>query len=170
MTSETKAPEKMTARQALEAYGFVNDNGTYYKPTNPESQRWQSVSGGWRMLEVPTAALGAVDAANAAERAEAQAAAGPWGRPYLNTGFIEVPYRQKDGEWADVSGLHPAKHPQAFEWAWPEEKVAEIYAFGHTSDYGKPMRRNAEGELVVDEERSLKDASIPRRSERGDSK
>lgn len=129
-----KAPNEMTAGEALEAYGFKVEGDVYYKDT-ADTQTWERVTGGFRRLERPAA--GIVIGAPA------------WGRPVENTGLIEVPYRQA-AKFEGVSGLHPATHPEAFEWIWPEEAVAEIYAYGYTPDYGRRWKRNADGELVQD--------------------
>lgn len=130
----TKAPADMNAEEALEAYGYTKDGDIYHKGT-VDTQIWQKVEGGWRMLERPAPGL--------------VVGAQPWGRAAGDTGLIEVPYRQV-AKYDGVSGLHPETHQDAFEWTWPEEKVAEIYAYGHTPDYGRPYKRNDEGQLVQD--------------------
>lgn len=130
-----KAPNEMTAEEALEAYGFRQDGNVWAKDLN--TQVWvKQEGGGFRCLEAPRPGL--------------VIGAEPWGRPSDEfPGLIEVPYTQA-GIWKDVSGLHPAIHPECFEWTWPDERVAEIHAYGYTPEYGHRWKRNDEGELVRD--------------------
>jgi len=137
MTNQ-KAPDQMNAVEAMEAYGLVKDaDSDVWIHGTADTQSWQKVNGGWRRIERPAPGL--------------VIGARPWGRPFggANSGLIEVPYTQT-AKYDGVSGLHPETHPEAFEWTWPEAKVAEIYAYGYTPEYGKRWKRNDEGELVQD--------------------
>lgn len=140
----TKTPEELkTAEDALHEYGFErggDGNNIFFKPTS-NTESWIKVEGGYHCL----APVGTTSPVIGAE---------PWGRPYGDSGRLQVPYTQTD-KYAGVSGLHPATHPEAFEWVWPEERVREIHAYAYTAEgdkaaYGRRWKRNDQGELVQD--------------------
>lgn len=133
----TTTKEMGTAEAALEAYGYTEEGDIFSKP-NQDTQIWQRVERGFIRHERPAAGL--------------VIGAPSWGRPSrLSPDLIEVPYTQTD-KFRDVGGLHPAAQPEAFEWTWPAHVVAEIYAHGHTSEFGQAWKRNEAGELVPDTE------------------
>ena len=136
----TKAANEMTAEEVLLEYGFAQEGDVFYKPTS-NTETWVKVPGGWLCL----APGGVTPIAVGAE---------PWGRPYGETGRLQVPYRQT-AKFEGVSGLHPATHPEAFEWVWPEERVHEIHAYAYTAEgdkaaYGRKVRKNEAGEYILD--------------------
>ncbi len=136
--SPTKAPAEMTAEEALLEYGFTQEGDTFYK-AGADTQTWVKVDGGWICLEAPRAPL--------------VVGAEPWGRPYKDSGLIQVPWRQAP-RFEGVGGLHPLRHQDMFDWVWSDERVREIHAYGYTGDgdgfYGRRWKRNAEGDLVPD--------------------
>lgn len=146
MSEATKAPDKMTARQALAAYGFErNAEGMFIKKSGEITQVWRPVEGGgWIRLDPPIPTIAMVGG-------EDPSGGKPWGKALADTSWVQVPWKQGDA-FAGVGGLHPAvpEHEPCFVWVWPDEAVAEIYAYGHTSDYGKLYRRNEKGALVED--------------------
>lgn len=138
----SKAPAEMSAEEALEAYGFVDTGSGAYVKLTSDTESWVKVEGGWHCLAPVAAASPLVIGAR------------PWGRPYGETGRLQVPYRQLE-RFAGVSGLHPLEHQDMFEWTWPDWRVAEIHAFAYTAEgdqasYGKRWKRNEAGELVQD--------------------
>lgn len=148
----SKAPEEMNATEALVAYGFVEKDEVFVPASGRLSQCWKRTEGGWIRLDPPTPAMGPIegsaDPANGA----------PWGRPVPGTVWMQVPWKQKGGVWDGVSGLHPLTHQECFEWIWPEEVVAEMYAFAHTTMFGKRYRRDDDGKLIQDRTRVVESA------------
>jgi hypothetical protein len=92
------------------AYGYRQD-GDWFVPGRPSSERWQRVEGGYACYTPITAAFGG---------------GMPWGRVVPGEGIMQVPWTQKP-EYANASGLHPSVNPDTFEWVWSQERLEEIY-------------------------------------------
>ena len=105
----------MKAKEALEKYGFKLVDGMYIRVLNSRpdlsTERWVPVEGGWRCYKQVS----------------------DWGHLDPATGLYAVPWRQTGGALINgvlvVTGLHPAEHPGAFEFVWPEEVVAFQYQY-----------------------------------------
>lgn len=123
-----------TAAELLNDYGYTEVQAGLFVPARPSSERWEKVTGGWQCYAAPAPTIGGGE---------------PWGRP-LAGGLLQVPYTQS-GTYAAVGGLHPARHPEAFEWVWPEERLVEIYAHVAVPGKGNLWRKTDEGEYVRDE-------------------
>ena len=105
----------MTAIEALESYGYRLIETTYIRYPGGGSvpdlttERWEETTGGWHCYKVPTLGFGST----------------AWGR-YVRPDLVQVPWRQSAHN-EGVSGQHPARQPEAFEWVWPDEVVTLIY-------------------------------------------
>lgn len=139
-----------TAKAAFAKYGYAQaPDGVWLQARGPESydlakaERWLEVEGGWLCFkpnrpgimaddggafawpvawfgpnEEPRIIVGVKDGAPTFAPAE----------PKSLIGLLQIPWRQGDA-YAGVSGLHPAAHPHAFAWVWPDDAVAEIYHY-----------------------------------------
>lgn len=125
----------MNTRELLEAYGYrLEDDGFWRRRaggTMLPTHIWREVDGGWA-------------------RYDPAAGARAWGYAADELpGYVRTAHRQlsRPGEpFEGVSGLHPAEelHRQAFAWVWPDEAVAEIYAYPP----GEPWVRTADGTVL----------------------
>ena len=132
-----KEPGELTARQALEQYGFTKRNNEYVRE-DEDTQSWEPAPGGsgWHRYDSPTAG-GLVVGSPA------------WGRE-MEDGRVQVPYAQTE-RYQGVSGLHPSTHPEAFEWVWPDAVVQETYAYGYESIvHGRRYRKDDDGRVMQD--------------------
>jgi hypothetical protein len=146
------------AREELKAYGYAEgEGGIYYRPSSPNTEAWKETEDGWICFAPATAAMGQVEGA--------PAPAGPWGRAHdVLPGWVQVPYqlgegfrveRTPEGEFVGgVSGLHPAKHPDCFDWFYPDEVVAERYAVANAAAAGKRVKRveNEDGSFSYEDD------------------
>jgi len=123
----------MTAKEQLLEYGY-QQAGDDFVPARASSERWRSVPGGFECYAMPTLTFGGGK---------------PWGLPQ-DGGFVKVPYRQSE-RFANASGLHPATHPECFEWVWPEERLVEIYAHAPKDGKANPYLRQADGIFALAE-------------------
>lgn len=106
------------AAALLKDYGYVElgdgllsvKGELLYIPARTSSERWEKTDGGWHCYGIAARPFGGGE---------------PWGRP-MGGDLVQVPYTQTEA-FANVSGLHPARNPEAFEWVWPEERLVEIY-------------------------------------------
>ena len=119
--------ETHAAEALLLAYGYTTAGDGFYEPARPSSERWRKVAGGWECYASAGASMGG---------------GAPWGRVLMletvaqdadgnplqvATGFMQVPFTQSEN-YKNVSGLHPAANPEAFEWVWPDARLVEIYS------------------------------------------
>lgn len=109
----------LNAAEALVAYGYLKDgdSGIY---TRGNTQAWRETPDGWERFDPPGGR------SFTAPGVEDPAAGAPWGVLVPEVGWYRVPYKLMP-KWATVSGLHPATHPECFDWLWPEQEVAEQY-------------------------------------------
>lgn len=151
--AETPLPE--TTEDALEAYGYVLGDEVWSKPT-AATQAWSRTEDGsaWHRFDPARPAAGVVF--GVVDPSGGQ----PWGQPAMTVegtpipGWVLTPYKQLGGPWAGVSGLHPAVHPEAFGWEWPDREVYEIYAYNH---FNGPWKRLDDGTIVRDEEAAARE-------------
>lgn len=130
MTNATK-----TAEQAMRDYGYTEVNGMFVRGS---TQAWQRAEeGGWHRFDPPTTL---VSAPFSAEGAADPSGGQPWGVIVPEVGWLQVPYRLTE-RFRNVGGLHPATHPECFEWVWPEEQVAEMYEFASKPGEDNPFVR-----------------------------
>lgn len=119
------------AAALLKDYGYAEVSDGLYVPGRPSSERWEKVKDGWHCYAVATPTIGGGQ---------------PWGKP-LDGGLVQVPYTQSQ-TFENVSGLHPARNPEAFKWVWPEERVAEIYTYATPLGADSPAYRKVDGKYV----------------------
>lgn len=130
----------MDAKEALEGYGYILDeaSGFYFRG---DTEAWKPVDGGWLCVR-PVRGSQKFSAPGVADPSNGQ----PWGREIAEVpGWLQVPDGLAD-RWREVGGLHPATHPECFEWIWPDERVAEIYEFASTDE--NRWVRQEDGTLV----------------------
>lgn len=130
-----KSVHDMTAREALLAYGFRRDDDGFYRHARQgaPTQVWRFVDNkGWERFD-PEAGAGLVVGAPV------------WGvkDDEAPEGYVKVPYQQTE-RFKDASGLHPATHPECFDWIWPEFVVKETYAYAAVSEEGNTFKKNPE--------------------------
>jgi len=129
----------MTGAEALGKYGHTQARDGLW--TKARSQAWLAVDGGFNRFDPPSAPMGGFG--------DDPSGGAPWGvLADGRSGWVMVPYRQKAGEWANVSGLHPATHPACFEWVWPDEVVAEMYQFASKAGGENQYTRQEDGSLA----------------------
>lgn len=141
-----------TAEAAFKKYGYAQaPDGVWMQARGEEfdatkSERWLEVPGGYLMfrpsrpgffggapLGWPVARiLGSEDDPQIITGVQENNAvyAAVTGRKYPASliNMIQTPMRQSDS-YKNSSGLHPAEHPEAFDWVWPAQAVAEIYHY-----------------------------------------
>lgn len=115
----------MSAAELLVDYGYTEmevDGRKVYTPARPSSERWEAVDGGFHCYGLPAAGFGGGK---------------PWGR-VLSPVLMQIPFKQSE-LFANASGLHPADHPDAFEWVWPSERVEQIYRYAPREGANSPQ-------------------------------
>ena len=128
-----KELDGMTAAQLLtEVAGYTQldaEGHKAYQPGRASSERWVEAEGGFECYTPVSAGFGGE----------------PWGK-VLSPALMQVPWRTKDEvELADGSkvpppnGVHPATHPGAFEWVWPEAEVWKIYRYASRQGADSPQ-------------------------------
>ena len=120
----------MTAKEALEKYGYRLVDGVYVRflgeAPDLTTERWKPVEGGFECYKTATPGFGGV----------------VWGRD-VGGGLAQVPWTPTE-HYAGVGGLHPAVQLECFEWVWPEEVVAFQYQYAGQEGW----RRLESGEMV----------------------
>lgn len=139
----TKAVSDYTAREALVAYGYVRDDetGVYMHRSPVPTNAWRFVENrGWERYDFAAQAL-PIQAFDGEEIL-------PYGTPAEDLpGWVKVPYQQNE-QFRHVGGLHPATHPECYEWIWPEQVVKEIYAYAATDGGENNWRAMGNGDYV----------------------
>lgn len=131
MTSEGNLKMAKTASQLLIDSGLYSEVQTgLFAPVRPSSEHWEKTEGGWHCYTRPTLSIGGGE---------------PWGK-VLDGGLMQLPFSQAPA-FAEASGLHPARNPEAYIWEWPEERLVEIYTYA-SPDGDNPWRKTDEGKFV----------------------
>jgi len=132
-----------SAEAALVAYGHREENGMFIRGQKEAWQRNPN-GAGWLRFDPPTVAT-PFTGPGIADPAPGQ----PWGVVIPELGWAQVPYKPAE-KWSAVSGLHPAVHPECFDFVWPEEIVAEMYALAQAAavDGENRYARQDDGSLV----------------------
>ena len=131
----------MDAREALTSYGYTLDDasGFYYRG---DTEAWKPEGDGWICVRP------AGGRSYAGPGIEDPAQGAPWGRAIDGVpGWVQVPFGLTE-RFQNVGGLHPATHPECFEWVWPEARVLEIYQYAHAGEGDNPWVRQEDGTLV----------------------
>lgn len=122
-----------SAAELLIEYGYIEVAPGMFQPARPSSERWEATTGGWYCY---TAISGGV------------MGGAPWGQK-VSDALMKVPYKQSE-VFANASGLHPATHPECFDWVWPEARIVEIYAHAPKNNEGNKYHKSEDGTLVLD--------------------
>lgn len=109
-------PTAKGATDFLKAYGFTEIAPGMFLPARGSSERWELIEDGSGDFYCYAPAIPGVNGG------------APWGQIVGDGPLMRVPYRQTEA-FKDVSGLHPAAQPDAFEWRWPGDRVREIYQY-----------------------------------------
>lgn len=130
-----------SAEAALVAYGYAKDEASGMF-TRGDTQAWRKTDEGWERFDPPS-----LKKPIRAEGVDDPADGASWGLP-TEVGWVRVPYKLGE-RWRNISGAHPATHPECFEWLWPEEEVAELYLLAKAANTpeGNPFVR-IDGVLV----------------------
>jgi hypothetical protein len=146
----TNPNDGMTTETLLHQYGYVEATpGTFTSPRRPSNEHWQRVDGGWLCYGVAApigqgkpwgVAVCATCGARIDEHPADQSA-----HFFTPAERLLVPYTVAP-KFQGVSGLHPATHPECFDFVWPDARVHEIYAH---------VRYDAERDQIVNDWRKV---------------
>lgn len=130
-----------STKQLLEEYGYAEHAspiGLFSYPRKRTTNWQRQDNGTWLRFDPVTTPVGS------AVGVDNPAGGAAWGRATADPTWVQTPYRQLP-KFDGVSGLHPATHPECFDWQWPDEQVAFIYAY-HDPDGTQEWLKLDDGE------------------------